>query len=231
MVPDSPRDREQAWASAHATEVPGGRVIGGLVRAYLAAMHALAAPLVSRGVPPSAVTLAAVLLSWLAVAPALAGGRWALASVVVLAVGGLADSLDGQVARDAGRSSRLGALADAVGDRLSDLATIGVLWALGAPAAWVLLAAGAGFLQEYARARAQVEGVSGPGVVSVSERPTRVAVVVMFTLGAGLYPGAAVGWATTGAVVAAALALVALAQVLVALVRQLSRSAPETPRS
>ncbi len=220
---DSPGDRERAWASAHATDVPGGRLVGGLVRGYLRVMHALAAPLVAARVPPTAVTAAAVGLSWLALVPALAGGRWALAAVGVLALGGLADSLDGQVARDSGRSSRLGALADAVGDRLSDLATIGVLWALGAPLAWVLVAAGAGFLQEYARARSQAEGVQGPGTVSVSERPTRVAVAVMFALGCGVYPGAAVGWATAGAVVAAALALVALAQVLVALTRQLSR--------
>ncbi len=223
MVHDSADERERAWASAHATQVPGGRLVGALVRGYLGMMHALAAPLVARGVPPLAVTAAAVALSWLALVPALAGGRWALAAVAVLAIGGLADSLDGQVARDAGRSSRLGALADAVGDRLSDLATIGVLWALGAPTAWVLVAAVAGFVQEYARARSQAEGVTGPGVVSISERPTRVAVVLMFTLGCGLYPGTAVGWATAGAVVAAAAALVALAQVLLALVRQIPR--------
>lgn len=214
-------ERERAWEQAHGTDVPAPRAVAALVRGYLAVMHLIARPLVLARVPPAVVTLGAVLVSLVSVVPAAAGGRWALGAAVLLAVGGLADSLDGQVARESGRTSRTGALADAVGDRLADAAGPAVLWLLGAPAPLVLVVVGVGVVHEYARARAQVEGMTGPGAVTVSERPTRVAVTAMFALGCGVYPAAAAGWATTGAAVAAALALAALVQVLLAAVSAL----------
>ena len=207
-------ERERAWAAAHGTTVPPARAVAAVVRAYLAVMHLMARPLVLARVPPTVVTLAAVVVSVCAVLPAAAGGRWALVAALLLAAGGVADGLDGQVARESGRSSRTGALADAVGDRVADAAGPAVLWLLGAPAPLALVAAGAAVVHEYARARAQAGGMVGPGAVTVSERPTRVAVAAMFALGCGVHPTAAAGWATVGAAVAAGLGLVALVQVL-----------------
>ena len=221
-------ERERAWAAAHGTAVPAPRAVAAVVRAYLAVMHLMARPLVAARVPPTAVTLAAAAVSVSSVLPAAAGGRWALAAAVLLAVGGVADGLDGQVARESGRSSRTGALADAVGDRVADAAGPAVLWLLGAPAPLAVVAAGAGVLHEYARVRAQAEGMSGPGTVTLSERPTRVAVAAMFALGCGVYPTAAGAWSTVGTAVAAGLALVALVQVLLAAAAALRGPARET---
>ncbi len=52
------------------------------------------------------------------------------------------------------------------------------------------------------------------GVVTVSERPTRIIVTAMFLLGAGVYPAWHVGWATAGAAALATIGAVGLAQLL-----------------
>jgi CDP-diacylglycerol--glycerol-3-phosphate 3-phosphatidyltransferase len=121
----------------------------------------------------------------------------------------------------AGRTSRGGAVLDAGADRLADAAGLGCLWLLGAPGPVVAAAVGAGWLHEYARARAQGEGEPGPGRITVSERPTRVAVAAMFALGCGCYPRGAVAWAGVGAWAALVLGLVGLVQLLPALAREL----------
>ncbi len=214
-------DAVAAWSRAHGTGVPRQRLAGGLVRGWLGLVHGAAAPLARTGVPPAVVTALGTAVSAAALAPAAAGGRWAVLAGVLVAAGALLDGLDGAVARLSGGESRWGAVLDAAADRVSDAAALAVLWLLGAPAALVLLAAGAGALHEYARARAQGEGLAGPGAVTVSERPTRVAVAAMFALGCGVQPAVAPWWAGVGAAVAAVLALAGLAQVLAAVRRAL----------
>jgi CDP-diacylglycerol--glycerol-3-phosphate 3-phosphatidyltransferase len=59
------------------------------------------------------------------------------------------------------------------------------------------------------------------GVVTVSERPTRVIVTAMFLLGAGLYADAAAGWAAAGAGAWTTIGTVGLVQLLVAVRRKL----------
>ncbi|MFZ5871358.1 MAG: DsbA family protein, partial [Actinomycetota bacterium] len=71
-------------------------------------------------------------------------------------------------------------------------------------------------------ARAAGAGMAGIGVVTVGERPTRVAVAAMFALGAGMYVGAASAWATAGAAATAAVALAGLARLLPAVRRELA---------
>ena len=205
------------WSAAHG----GVETSSVLVRGWLGGVRRAAAPLVRAGASPNALTLAGLALALVAVVPAAAGGRWVLVVPVLLAASGVLDGLDGAVAVLSGRESRAGAVLDAVADRLADAAALAVLWLLGAPASLVLLAAGAGWLHEYARARAQAEGMPGPGAVTLSERPTRVAVVALFALGCGLYPQGARDWATVGAGVAAVLALAGLAQLAVAVRREL----------
>ncbi len=214
-------DPVAGWSRAHAAAVPRGRALAALTRGWLTAVHAAAAPLAARGVPPGAVTAAGCAVSAAALPVASAGARWAGWAGVLLATGSVVDGLDGAVARASGSESRWGAVLDATCDRLSDAAALGVLRVLGAPAAPVLTALGAGALHEYARARAQGEGMAGPGTITVSERPTRVAVAALFALGCGLHPRAAAPWAGVGARAAAVLAVVGLGQQLRAARRQL----------
>lgn len=209
------------WSAAH-----GGTTASPLVRWWLDGVRRVASPLAAAGVSPSAVTAVGLLLALAALVPAAAqpaaGGRWALLVPVLLALAALADGLDGAVAVLGGTASRSGAVLDAACDRVADAAGLAVLWLLGAPVLPVLLALGAGQLHEYVRARAQAEGMTGPGAVTVSERPTRVAVAAMFALGCGTYPQVAATWAGVGAWVAAAAAVVGLLQLLLAVRRALA---------
>jgi len=226
----SSEEHARRWSQAH-----GGVRAAPLVRWWLDGVRRAATPLVAAGVSPSAVTLVGLVLSLLALVPAAvagadgpdgpdggAGARWALAVPVLLGLAALADGLDGAVAVLGGTASRGGAVLDAACDRVSDAAALAALWLLGAPALPVLLAAGLGQLHEYVRARAQAEGMTGPGALTASERPTRVLVAAMFALGCGCYPAAGTAWATTGAWVAAAAAAVGAAHLLVACRRALS---------
>jgi len=212
-------EHRRRWSAAHG----GVPASSPLVRAWLEGVRRCATPLVRAGVSPAALTLAGLALALLALVPAATGGRWALAVPLLLAASAVLDGLDGAVAVIAGRTSRAGAVLDAGADRVSDAAGLAVLWLLGAPAAPVLAAAGAGALHEYLRARAQGEGMTGPGAVTVSERPTRVAVTAMFALGCGTYPAIAAGWAQVGAWAAVATSLAGLVQLVLALRRRLAR--------
>ena len=95
------------------------------------------------------------------------------------------------------------------------------LWLLGAPGWACWTGGGLALLHEYVRARAAAGGMAGIGVVTVSERPTRVIVTAAFLLGAGLFPGAAIAWATAGAAVWVVLGGAGLAQLLIVVRRRL----------
>jgi CDP-diacylglycerol--glycerol-3-phosphate 3-phosphatidyltransferase len=86
-------------------------------------------------------------------------------------------------------------------------------------------------LQEYTRSRAGNAGMGEIGVVTVSERPTRVIMTALFLLGAGLYVGAAAGWALAGAAAWATVGLVGLVQLLVVVRRRLSGDDADGPSS
>jgi CDP-diacylglycerol--glycerol-3-phosphate 3-phosphatidyltransferase len=133
-----------------------------LLLAWLRLMWWIARPI--RVVPPTAITALGVLLAWGAV-PLADGLPAAAAALVVLAA--LCDGLDGAVAVVADRASALGARADAVADRLADVAFAAVLWRTGAPWALALgcavLAVGVDVLRRVRRR---------PAVVTVGERPT-----------------------------------------------------------
>ena len=141
-----------------------------------------AKPLTAIGLSPNGVTVVGVLvaavvplLAWRGVATA--SSVWLWAALVVAVVTGLLDNLDGAVAVISGRTSRAGYVLDSVADRFSDALLLGSLWVLGAPGLLVALTIFVGFVQEYARARAGAAGISEVGVVSISERPTRIVIV------------------------------------------------------
>jgi len=117
-------------------------------------------------------------------------------------VSGVLDSLDGAVAVQAGRATKVGFLLDSALDRLAD-AAFGAALAIvaGGEAAWVAVAAvGTAWWLEYVRARAVLAEADMPGrsraqvvvpggrqaqVVTPGERPTRIALTIV---GLGLPP-------------------------------------------
>ncbi|PRY17505.1 CDP-alcohol phosphatidyltransferase family protein [Kineococcus rhizosphaerae] len=212
-------DREaylRRWQALH-----GGAHAGALVRGWLSGAHAIARPLAGAGVPPAAVTLAGAALAVAAAVVAVLGGRGggaAVAAGVLIAVAGVFDNLDGAVAVMTGRTSARGALLDATLDRVGDAACAVVLWACGAPAWLALLAGALAQLQEYVRARGQGLGVDDVGVVSVAERPVRLAIAAASAVATAIVVW--LDWATLGAAVWAVLGVIGLVQVVTAVGRR-----------
>jgi CDP-diacylglycerol--glycerol-3-phosphate 3-phosphatidyltransferase len=213
------------WSRLH-----GGAATSGLVGWWLRFTYRLAVPLVRLGVGPDAVTALGLLAAVAVLLPASAGGRWPLLGVLLVVVSGVLDNLDGAVAVLAGRTTRWGFVLDSLCDRVSDAAYAAALALAGGP--WGLAVAGGAlaWLHEYARARAAVAGMPEIGVVTVSERPTRVVVTAMFLLGAGLFPASARAWAGAGTAAWATLGLVGLVQLLVVVRRRLRAGTAAAPQ-
>jgi phosphatidylglycerophosphate synthase len=167
------------------------------------------------------VTAFGLVVALSAVAPARTGGRWLLAAAVLVAVSGVLDNLDGAVALLTGRATRRGFVLDSVCDRLADGAYCAALFLAGAPGPLAVAGAAIAWLHEYVRARAAVAGMPDVGVVTVSERPTRVIVTVMFLLGAGLYPSSAATWAAAGAAAWVTIGAAGAVQLAVTVARRL----------
>jgi CDP-diacylglycerol--glycerol-3-phosphate 3-phosphatidyltransferase len=180
-----------------------------LLRGWLGLVYTLARPLAAAGV-------SAHLLSLLAVGSA--GGAVAvvraspLSAAVLVLASALLDGLDGAVAVLRRTESFIGALLDSIGDRAADVLFLVALWRVGGSGLWCLLAGGALVLLEYTRARAGSLGVREIAVVTVGERPSRVALAA---LGLGLQP-VIPSAPTLGAAGTATLCAVALLQLLVA---------------
>lgn len=214
------------WSQLHGGVDPRGTL---LIRGWLTFAYVIARPVTALGVSPNLVTAVGLLvaacvpaLAWVGVTSSTAVWLWV--ALLVCVMSGLLDSLDGAVAVVSGRTTRAGYVFDSVADRLSDALLLAALWVLGAPGPLVVAAVLIGFLQEYSRARAAGVGVNEIGVVSISERPTRIVIVAVFLGICALAPyGVSVdSWATVGAWLAAAVAVVGLVQVSVALARRLS---------
>jgi CDP-diacylglycerol--glycerol-3-phosphate 3-phosphatidyltransferase len=213
------------WSRLH-----GDAAATGLVGWWLRFTYRLAVPLVRLRVRPDAVTVLGLLVAVAVLLPASGGGRWPVLASLLVLVSGVLDNLDGAVAVLTGRTTRWGFVLDSLCDRVSDSAYAAALALAGGP--WALAAGGAAvaWLHEYARARAAVAGMPEVGVVTVSERPTRVLVTAMFLLGAGLYPSAADSWATAGLAAWTTLGVVGLLQLLVVVRRRLRADARPIPQ-
>ena len=206
------------WASLHGGYDPAGsRVVSG----WLTVVHALARPLARRHVPPDLVTLLGLVIALAAPGAAFAGGGWLWVAVAVILLSGLLDNLDGAVAVMSERTTAWGHVLDSVVDRCCDALYLVALWAVGAPAAVCVAGGFAMGLAEYVRARAAGAGMTEVGVVTVFERPTRVLVAAAFVLGAAVFPDSADRWAAAGAWLWLLLAMIGLAQILVAVRRRL----------
>ena len=196
------------WGELHGMDPRDNR----LVCWWLGLVHGLARPFVRLGASPDAVTLVGLAVSLLALPLAWLGGRWLLASALAVFASGITDNLDGAVAVMTGRATKWGPCSIRP-------ATASGTWPSSRRCGWrgagrcVRSRGGVTFLQEYVRARAVAGGMSEVGVVSVWERPSRVLVVGMFLLAAGLHPAWG-GWLlAVGSWAALGLAVVGLVQV------------------
>ena len=198
-----------AWATWHGGTDPADNR---LVRGWLTLAYTLARPFAGRS--PLLATALWLAVAAAAVGPAAAGGNWLVLAGVLVGLSGLLDSLDGALAIAGGTASRRGFVLDSVVDRLTEVAYAAALWMAGAPG-WLAAAFGAlCWLPDYLRARAGQAGVAETGVISVWERPTRVAMAGCTLAGAGVVaavdPG---GWVVTcGAAVGCLLGVVGTAQ-------------------
>jgi CDP-diacylglycerol--glycerol-3-phosphate 3-phosphatidyltransferase len=171
------------WAALHLTEPPGG-----LVGRWLKVAAAAARPLARAGVSPNMVTVAALIMA-LAAVPLASIDGWVGPAAACLAVtlSGLLDALDGAVAVQAGRTTKVGFLLDSALDRLADAAMPAALAvAVGGGATATRLAVGATaacWWLEYVRARGSLAGLTGKALITPGERPTRI---ILTAVGLGL---------------------------------------------
>ncbi len=99
----------------------------------------------------------------------------------------MVDSLDGIVAVRKGKASRWGAYLDSIVDRFVDVSFAILLYLGGAPFVICLIAACLTLVHEYMRARSTGLGHSDVGAITVGEKPTRVAIIILFFLSCALF--------------------------------------------
>ncbi len=167
----------ERWATLHGGLDPRTSIP---VQLWLTVTYLLARPLALLRLSPNAVTVLGMLVA-LTVPYWVLQDRFLLAGAVALAAG-IVDNLDGAVAIMSGKSSDFGYVLDSVADRVGDVALL-VGLGLAASNPWPAVAAAfLSFLQEYTRARAYAVGFTEIGVISLSERPTRVLIAGMFLI-------------------------------------------------
>lgn len=169
-------------------------VLGNHGRGFTTAVFSpLARGLIRAGVSPNAVTVASALAISATALWLLPQGHL-VATVIIVVVLAFADSVDGLMARQLGRSSRFGAYLDSTMDRVADAAMfIGLSWyllnqpderwqgvGLGLGLACVVL----GMLVSYSRARAESLGISAKA--GIAERTDRLVIAGVGTLAVGL---------------------------------------------
>lgn len=152
-----------------------------LVRKYYSFLECRFGPLLKSDISPDFITVAALLISFVA-AYAFSMGKF-LAAGCLLFVAGVFDTLDGAVARFKGRTSLYGALLDSTLDRYSEFSIFfGLLiyyrndWIFF----FIMLALLGSVMVSYIKARAQSLGQVR--TVGLMQRPERFAVLVFGAL-------------------------------------------------
>lgn len=103
------------------------------------------------------------------------------AAIFFLVLSLIADGVDGSLAIYQGRASEVGAIYDAIADRISEALWLTVAYFFGVPAIFAIAIWILGATQEYARARLASMGHAQVGVVTPSERPVR-AIYILFII-------------------------------------------------
>ena len=205
-----------AWAQLHGTQSPKG-----LVRIWLRIAFFLSTPLTKFN--PNLITAFGPVLMGAAIYFASSPNRnYFLASIIVLVVG-LVDSFDGMVAVRTSKTSSWGAFLDGIVDRLIDVGIGILLIVLGAPVELAVLAISIALIHEYMRAKASGIGYREVGVITPAEKPTRIALGVMFLLAAGLLPEKVIQLANIATLVWISLGLISFAMLLRVYRKQLKK--------
>ena len=205
-----------AWAQLHGTQSPKG-----LVRVWLRIAFFLSTPLTKFN--PNLITAFGPVLMGAAIYFASSPNRnYFLASIIVLVVG-LVDSFDGMVAVRTSKTSSWGAFLDGIVDRLIDVGIGILLIVLGAPVELAVLAMSIALVHEYMRAKASGIGYREVGVITPAEKPTRIALGVMFLLAAGLLPEKVIQLANIATLVWIFLGLISFAMLLRVYRKQLKK--------
>ena len=187
------------WSKAH-----GDAEVSGIVRAWLSISFAITRPIIALRISPN-------FLSLLSIGAAIVflvriDSHWAIFFLVLSL---LLDGIDGTVAISTGKSSKFGALVDAVADRIVEGIWAYAFFALGAPWQVIAIAWSAAATQEYMRARAGGLGVTNVLMVTWSERPVRATLIFIPLVGRlfefDLFVIAAFLWASLQLTSAAAL--------------------------
>ena len=196
-----------AWAQLHGTQSPKG-----VVRWWLRISFVLSTPLTRFN--PNLITIFGPILMGVAILLAASPNEnYFLASFIVLVVG-LMDSFDGMVAVRTGRTSSWGAFLDGIVDRFIDVGIGILLIVLGAPIELVVLAISIAIVHEYMRAKASGIGFKEVGVITPAEKPTRIAIGVMFLFACGLLPENAMLLATVASLAWLALGIIGFVMLL-----------------
>jgi len=205
-----------AWAQLHGTQSPKG-----LVRVWLRIAFFLSTPLTKFN--PNLITAFGPVLMGAAIYFASSPNRnYFLASITVLVVG-LVDSFDGMVAVRTSKTSSWGAFLDGIVDRLIDVGIGILLILLGAPVDLAVLAMSIALIHEYMRAKASGIGYREVGVITPAEKPTRIALGVMFLFAAGLLPERVTQLANIATLVWISLGLISFAMLLRVYRKQLKK--------
>ena len=205
-----------AWSQLHGTQSPKG-----LVRVWLRIAFFLSTPLTKFN--PNLITAFGPVLMGAAIYFASSPNRnYFLASITVLVVG-LVDSFDGMVAVRTSKTSSWGAFLDGIVDRLIDVGIGILLIVLGAPVELAVLAISIALIHEYMRAKASGIGYREVGVITPAEKPTRIALGVMFLFAAGLLPEKVIQLANIATLVWISLGLISFAMLLRVYRKQLKK--------
>jgi phosphatidylglycerophosphate synthase len=160
------------WKALHGGYDP--TTAGPPVRIWLKLAYRIARALARLGVSPALVTLVGLATCLSVPVVASRPGTLAVLSGPLVLVAGLLDSLDGALAVVTRRVTRFGYVYDSLVARLGEACWLLGFRVLGVPGWLVALTGCLVFLHEYLRARAVSAGLSGLGMVTVAERPTRV---------------------------------------------------------
>ncbi len=199
------------------------------VRGWVLISHWCARPLARLGVSANTVTVLGVVATATALCLTILGGWWPLLAALVILVAALLDGVDGAIAAQTRTASRWGRLNDAVADRCSDVMLIGIVVVVGAPSWLGVSIVVLTLILETTRATAQAVGMTGPGAVTVWERPSRVILAIIAALcstwwwATGLASGTVTVLAAAIAVIGAVLAVVGTVQLGVAVRKQTRR--------
>ncbi len=164
-----------AWRNSHSA--PDIFVI----RGFLTVVYFFARILISLRFTPNSATLFGGIVGGIA-AVLVINGNWLWASAIAV-MSSLLDGVDGAIAEITDRKTKFGSVFDAVVDRIVELIWFTSLIVWGADITAVMVLGLAILLMEYLRAKANSLGLSGAGLITIAERPTRVIMFAMLCIG------------------------------------------------